>query len=40
MLVNQMQRDLQSSHILEICGGLLATTNIITGRQWRSFQAH
>ena len=31
MLVNQMQRNLQSSHILEICGGLLATTNIITG---------
>jgi len=31
MLVNQMQRDLQSSHVLEICGGLLACTNIITG---------
>ena len=30
MLVNQMQRDLQSSHVLEICGGLLACTNIIT----------
>jgi AP-4 complex subunit epsilon-1 len=31
MLVNQMQRDLQSSHVLEICGGLLACTKIITG---------
>ena len=30
MLVNQMQRDLQSANVLECCGGLLATTNIIT----------
>lgn len=30
MLVNQMQRDLQSSHVLEICGGLLASCNLIT----------
>jgi AP-4 complex subunit epsilon-1 len=30
MLVNQMQRDLQSSNILEICGGLLAATSLIT----------
>ena len=30
MLVNQMQRDLQSSSVLEICGGLLAATNLIT----------
>ena len=30
MLVNQMQRDLQSSHVLEICGGLLATSSLIT----------
>lgn len=30
MLVNQMQRDLQSSNILECCGGVLACTTIIT----------
>lgn len=30
MLVNQMQRDLQSSNILECCGGILACTSIIT----------
>jgi AP-4 complex subunit epsilon-1 len=30
MLVNQMQRDLASSSILEICGSLIAVTNIIT----------
>jgi len=30
MLVNQMQRDLQSSHVLEICGGLLASCSLIT----------
>jgi len=30
MLVNQMQRDLQSANVLEVCGGLLATTSIIT----------
>lgn len=30
MLVNQMQRDLTSSHILEICGGLVAATQLIT----------
>ncbi len=30
MLVNQMQRDLQSSHVLEICGGILAATSLIT----------
>jgi len=30
MLVNQMQRDLQSANVLEVCGGLLAATNIIT----------
>ena len=30
MLVNQMQRDLQSSHVLEICGGLLAASSLIT----------
>lgn len=31
MLVNQMQRDLQSANVLEICGGLLACTALITG---------
>jgi AP-4 complex subunit epsilon-1 len=30
MLVNQMQRDLQSANVLECSGGLLAATNIIT----------
>lgn len=30
MLVNQMQRDLQSANVLEICGGLLAATSLIT----------
>lgn len=30
MLVNQMQRDLQSPNVLECSGGLLAATNIIT----------
>ena len=30
MLVNQMQRDLQSANVLECSGGLLACTNIIT----------
>jgi AP-4 complex subunit epsilon-1 len=30
MLVNQMQRDLQSPNVLEICGGLLAATTLIT----------
>jgi len=30
MLVNQMQRDLQSSNILECCGGILACSSIIT----------
>lgn len=30
MLVNQMQRDLQSANVLEICGGLLAATALIT----------
>ena len=30
MLVNQMQRDLQSANVLEICGGLLASTSLIT----------
>lgn len=30
MLVNQMQRDLQSTHVLEICGGLLASCDLIT----------
>jgi AP-4 complex subunit epsilon-1 len=30
MLVNQMQRDLQSANVLEICGGLLASTALIT----------
>ena len=30
MLVNQMQRDLQSSNVLEICGGILAATALIT----------
>lgn len=30
MLVNQMQRDLQSTNVLEVCGGLLACTNLIT----------
>eukprot|EP00529_Nitzschia_sp_RCC80_P003517 CAMPEP_0113489926 /NCGR_PEP_ID=MMETSP0014_2-20120614/26779_1 /TAXON_ID=2857 /ORGANISM="Nitzschia sp." /LENGTH=1047 /DNA_ID=CAMNT_0000383675 /DNA_START=147 /DNA_END=3290 /DNA_ORIENTATION=- /assembly_acc=CAM_ASM_000159 len=30
MLVNQMQRDLQSESVLEICGGLLAATSLIT----------
>jgi AP-4 complex subunit epsilon-1 len=31
MLVNQMQRDLQSPNVLECSGGLLAATSIITG---------
>jgi hypothetical protein len=31
MLVNQMQRDLQSANVLECCGGLLAATSLITG---------
>ena len=31
MLVNQMQRDLQSANVLEISGGLLAATSLITG---------
>lgn len=30
MLVNQMQRDLNSSHVLESCAALLAVTKIIT----------
>ncbi|CAJ1938995.1 unnamed protein product [Cylindrotheca closterium] len=30
MLVNQMQRDLQSTNLLEICGGLLASASLIT----------
>jgi AP-4 complex subunit epsilon-1 len=30
MLVNQMQRDLQSANVLECSGGLLAATNLIT----------
>ena len=30
MLVNQMQRDLQSTNLLEICGGLLASAALIT----------
>jgi len=30
MLVNQMQRDMQSANVLEICGGLLAATALIT----------
>jgi len=30
MLVNQMQRDLQSANVLEICGGLMAATSLIT----------
>lgn len=30
MLVNQMQRDLQSPNVLEVTGGLLACSNIIT----------
>lgn len=30
MLVNQMQRDLTSSNLLESCGALLAVTNLIT----------
>lgn len=30
MLVNQMQRDLQSSNVLEICGGILAASALIT----------
>jgi len=31
MLVNQMQRDLNSSNVLETCAALLAVTRIITG---------
>jgi hypothetical protein len=30
MLVNQMQRDMQSANVLEICGGLLVATSLIT----------
>jgi AP-4 complex subunit epsilon-1 len=30
MLVNQMQRDLQSTNVLEVCGGVIACTNLIT----------
>ena len=30
MLVNQMQRDMQSANVLEICGGLIAATSLIT----------
>ena len=30
MLVNQMQRDLASSHVLEVCAALIAVTNLIT----------
>lgn len=30
MLVNQMQRDMQSANVLEICGGLLAACSLIT----------
>mmetsp|Transcript_36217 Transcript_36217/g.79277 ORF Transcript_36217/g.79277 Transcript_36217/m.79277 type:complete len:1063 (-) Transcript_36217:1167-4355(-) len=30
MLVNQMQRDLASSHVLEVCASLIAVTNLIT----------
>lgn len=30
MLVNQMQRDLQSANVLEVCGGIIAATNLIT----------
>jgi AP-4 complex subunit epsilon-1 len=30
MLVNQMQRDLQSTNVLEVCGGLIASCNLIT----------
>jgi AP-4 complex subunit epsilon-1 len=29
-LVNQMQRDLASSHVLEVCAALIAVTNLIT----------
>jgi len=32
MLVNQMQRDLSSSSVLDVCTALIAVTNIITGR--------
>lgn len=30
MLVNQMQRDISSSSVLEVCGGLLAATRLVT----------
>jgi len=30
MLVNQMQRDLNSSSVLEVCAALIACTNLIT----------
>ena len=30
MLVNQMQRDLQSANVLEVCGGVLAASALIT----------
>ena len=39
MLVNQMQRDLSSSSILEICASLIAVTNIITGDMVPAMQA-
>ena len=40
MLVNQMQRDLQSSHVLEICGGLLASCSLITSDMVPAMTTH
>jgi AP-4 complex subunit epsilon-1 len=39
MLVNQMQRDLQSSSILDICASLIAVTSIITSDMVPAMQA-
>lgn len=40
MLVNQMQRDMSSSSILEICGSLIAVTNMITADMVPAMSSH
>jgi len=40
MLVNQMQRDLASSSILEICSSLIAVTNLITSDMVPAMASH